>query len=263
MSSTTASVSRKVRSRAGCFGADDRQGAEQEGGIGRDHRPPGVLSRSAVVEAEKDQRRQQQARDRGHHRDDCPAAIDKLPDDEIALHLEADDEEEERHQTVVDQVSQRQLEVGTADGDLEGRGPEGFVRRRGKVRPEQRQHCPCQQQGGGGLVGAEVSPHPAQSIDQLLRAPRTSMGGGISVVRACFAPVAPVPDAAVAPSSERSRRRIPFHHGLDALQRLPHATLVRSVAGATEESPVEPECRMAAQGEGLGDVGTAARGRSR
>ena len=175
---------------------DDGEGAEQERGIGRDHRSPCVLSRAAVVQTEEDQRRQQQARDGGQRRHDCPAAIDQLPDDEIALHLEPDDEEEERHQPVVDQVSQRQLEVGTADGDLEGRCPEHFVRPGGEVRPQQRQHRPRQQQGGRGLVGAEVSPHPAQSIDQLLRAPRTVMGGGISVVRTCFAPVAPLPDAA-------------------------------------------------------------------
>ena len=49
------------------------------------------------------------------HRHRRPGAVGQLTDGELALHLQADDEEEERHQAVVDEVLDRHLEVGLAE----------------------------------------------------------------------------------------------------------------------------------------------------
>ena len=66
---------------------------------------------SSRVERQVDQRRNDHAADRREDRQHRLAANRQLADEELALDLEPDDEEEERHQQVVDPVHERLAEL--------------------------------------------------------------------------------------------------------------------------------------------------------
>jgi pyruvate/oxaloacetate carboxyltransferase len=88
---------------------------------------------------------------------DTLTAIPQLPEQELALHLEADHEEEERHEPVVDDVLQilRDHEVAHLHGDLGE--PEVLVGPRRDVRPDERGDRRRQQhQATGGLQVQEL-----------------------------------------------------------------------------------------------------------
>jgi hypothetical protein len=71
----------------------------------------------AEVEPGVDRRRRQHAAERGHYRQGGALPAGELADQELALDLEADDEEEDRHQAVVDPVGEREVEARTAERD--------------------------------------------------------------------------------------------------------------------------------------------------
>ncbi len=62
-----------------------------------------------------------------HHR---PRPARQLADRELAPHLEADGEEEDRHERVVDERVQREVELQVADADGQVGLPERLVRSR-------------------------------------------------------------------------------------------------------------------------------------
>ena len=78
----------------------------------------------------------------------------QLADDQLALDLETDDEEEDRHQAVVDEVLQRLVEVETADRDRDVRFPELEVRvTPRRVRPDERGDRGGEQHDGARRLG--------------------------------------------------------------------------------------------------------------
>ena len=92
------------------FGLDDRQRTDEERGVGGDHHSPRLRVLARRVEQQEDDGRHGQARDRGDDGHRRPGAIGELTDGELARDFETDDEEEERHQAVVDQMPDRQFE---------------------------------------------------------------------------------------------------------------------------------------------------------
>ena len=68
-------------------------------------------------DGEEDRRREHDAADRGDRRQRRGASLAQLAGDELALDLEADDEEEQRHQPVVDPMPQVLGKRGAADPD--------------------------------------------------------------------------------------------------------------------------------------------------
>ena len=86
--------------------ADEGQHAERERGVGRHRHPPPLGRALAGVEGEVDRDRDDHPADGRQHRQGEPAALAELADVELAPHLEPDDEEEERHQAVVDPIAE-------------------------------------------------------------------------------------------------------------------------------------------------------------
>jgi hypothetical protein len=87
---------------AGAAGRDQRQDSEREGGVGRHRGAPAMGPAAAPVEREVDPNRHRHPTRRRDNRDRHAAPLSKLPGVELALGLEADDEEEERHQALID-----------------------------------------------------------------------------------------------------------------------------------------------------------------
>jgi hypothetical protein len=137
----------------------DREHAQQEGGVGRDDDAPGPGRLARRVEDQEEQGRHGQARDRCHQRHGRALGVGEAAHLELSPQLQADDEEEEHHQAVVDPVPQvqRQLVVTEAQGELGV--PEGLVGLApGGVRPGQRQHGGGEEQcGGRGLPAQEAA----------------------------------------------------------------------------------------------------------
>ena len=106
-SSTTTSVSRNTRRRSGQRGPDEREHAERERGVGRHRGAPAVRAAPPGVEREVDQRpaRPSPPTPANTRQRDAPA-LAQLAHVELAPRLQADDEEEEHHQPVVDPVAQ-------------------------------------------------------------------------------------------------------------------------------------------------------------
>ena len=86
---------------------DDRQA---ERGIHRRHHAPAMRGRRTPVERQIDRHRHHQPADRARHRKQRGLARRERSLDEFALHLRPDDQEEQRHQQVVDPFRRRPCE---------------------------------------------------------------------------------------------------------------------------------------------------------
>ena len=95
MSSMTVRVSRKIRSWVANLGPDHGQRPEHEGGVGADHEPPCPAGFTTGCQRDVDQRRDDEAADRGEHGDGGTPWLGELADGELAPDLQADDEEEQ------------------------------------------------------------------------------------------------------------------------------------------------------------------------
>ena len=124
-----------MRRPSGTRRAEQRQHAEGEGDVGRHRDAPAARSGSpGADDGEVDQRRQHRAADGRGDRQRGPADRRQLADEHLALDLEADDEEEDRHQPVVDPVEQRQRERDVADADGQVRRPQrSYVAAQGEL----------------------------------------------------------------------------------------------------------------------------------
>ena len=102
--------------------AEQRQHPQRKGDVGRRRdRPAAQRRRIAAVEGDEDRRRNHhpgQGRDAGQ---DAAARARQFAVDQLALHLEADQQEKHRHQAVVDPVQQRRASERQMDGGVIGR----------------------------------------------------------------------------------------------------------------------------------------------
>ena len=102
---------------------DEREEAQREGRVGRHRDRPAPGGRLAGVEREVDERRRQHPSDGGEDRRRDPAPFPQLSHVELTADLEADDEEEERHESVVDPAAEIQRQVVGPQADREDGAP--------------------------------------------------------------------------------------------------------------------------------------------
>jgi hypothetical protein len=149
--------------------ADDRERAEQERRVGADHDAPAVRRLAGRADQQVQQRRHDDPARRGDGGHDDPAAVGQLPDRELAPHLEADDEEEDRDQPVADPVAEVHGDPAVADPDRDLGLPQRLVGvRPGRVRPQQPGDRRRQQQAGAaGLRLEEAARRRGELGEQL------------------------------------------------------------------------------------------------
>ena len=119
--------------------AEERHAADDERNVGRHRNGPTAFPCFAVLKRQVDRNRcDHTAKRRGDGQCDL-LGIAELSDDQLALDFEADDEEEDRHQPVVDPMGERVRELEAAHGDAKLVMPERVVRLGiGRVRRDQR-----------------------------------------------------------------------------------------------------------------------------
>jgi hypothetical protein len=135
--------------------ADQREQAEGERGVGRHRHAPRVPGRTRVVGDQEDRHRDDQADHAGRRGQDEPPPVAQVAQVELAPRLQADDQEEERHQPAVDPLPQAQRDAGAAEVEREVHLPETLVRPVGHVCPEQRGDDRRQQHAGAAGLGAQ------------------------------------------------------------------------------------------------------------
>ncbi len=95
-----------------------------------------------------------------------PAERGKLADQDLALDLEADDQEEDGHQAIVDPVEERlrQVQATEIDGEL-GPPQVGVCRRQRRVRPQQRERCSGDEEHAArGACSRELAKRSEQAV---------------------------------------------------------------------------------------------------
>ena len=178
-SKTTKRQQADAQSRAA--GSDQREHAEREGGVGRHGGSPAVRPVAAGVERQVDQDRQRHAPDRCAQRDRDPPPLAQLPHVELALGLEPEDQEEERHQALVHPVPQVLGDPGVPEADRELRRPDRLVRvRPRRVRPQERGERRAQQDRGAAGLGAEEVPDRGGEVPRPRRAAGGRRGGYVT-----------------------------------------------------------------------------------
>src|SRR3954454_20441046 len=100
-------------------------------------RPPPPPARAARVDAQVEECGEHHAPGRGDRRQARGAWVAQLAAHELALDLQADDEEEDGHQSVVDPVLQVLGDGEVPDADGQVGGPEVHVGDPGEVGPEE------------------------------------------------------------------------------------------------------------------------------
>ncbi len=123
--------------------AEERQHAEREGDVGRrGNRPAADAYRIIPVEPGIDGGRHDHAAERGDGRQRDLARVREFAHHGLALDLEAHQQEEDRHQQVVDPDAERLVERKLAELDLEVRLQQRLVSvRERRVRGDHRQHA--------------------------------------------------------------------------------------------------------------------------
>ena len=144
--------------------------------------------RSTGVEGEVDQCGHDHAAEGGHRRQGGLAAIAQLADGPLAFDLQADDEEEDRHQPVVDDVVEVLGEMERPDRDVDRRRPQRLVAGAPRrVRPHQRHRRRHRQQHPTGRLDTQElgqrASHPGQPGVTVKEGGRPKLPGGWRVHR--------------------------------------------------------------------------------
>ncbi len=163
--------------------AEQRQDAEGERDVGRHRDTPTPDARCPGVECDEDERGHDHATERrGDRKGGSPPAL-QLADDEFALDLETDEEEEDRHEQVVDPEQQRLLERPLAEPEAR---PElehlEVARRPRRVGPGERRDRGDDQNDAAGALGPDELLDRAHDV-----ADRRSDAGSLhhEMVRGC------------------------------------------------------------------------------
>ena len=140
--------------------------AQGEGGVGGDRHPPTLRRVARRVHGQVDGRRHQDPRAGRERRDPQPHLVGQLAHRHLAAQLEADDEEEEDHQPVVDPVAQVLGDAVVAEADRQLGRPELVVAgRERRVHPDERRDRRGQQEPGRPRLGGDEG---AQGRGELL-----------------------------------------------------------------------------------------------
>jgi hypothetical protein len=136
------------------------EGAQGEGGVRRGGDAPPADPGMARSDDQVHGYRSADPAQAGEHRHGEPAAIAQLPQVELALGLQPDDEEEQGHQSLVDGAAQIYGERVAGHADGHGLGPERPVAAGpGRVGPDQRGGDRNDEQSRAASLRAEEHPH--------------------------------------------------------------------------------------------------------
>ena len=136
--------------------AEQAEDADRHRDVGGHRDAPAFGTVAAGVDRHVDQRRHDHPAEGGDGGERRPAGAAQLALDQLALDLEADDEEEDGHQTFVDPLLQVEIEGVIAEGDGQIGVPEvevGVLPRR--VRPDQGDHRGDDEDDAAGGLGVE------------------------------------------------------------------------------------------------------------
>jgi hypothetical protein len=131
-----------------------------------------VSRKTRGVDREVDRHRAGHAAERGQHGDRQPSALAQLAEVELALGLQPDDEEEERHQALVHPAAQVGGEHVVAEREREPRAPHGLVGRGRDVRPQQRGDDRRDEHRRAAFLGAEEVADRRGQVARPRRSPR-------------------------------------------------------------------------------------------
>ena len=155
-----------ARRRSGTRRPTDVEQPEREGRVRRHRDAPPLRGRAAEVEREVDPHRGAHPADRRQHREHEAPPLAKVAQIELAPRLEAQHEEEERHQAAVHPLAQRQLDPLAAEVDRKHGPPQLVVRRGVHVHPHERGHRRGEQYRRAAGLGAQElaqrAPDPAR-----------------------------------------------------------------------------------------------------
>ena len=146
-------------------GADDRESTEHERRVRSDDRPPPAkpLATGRADDQDVHQRRHRHSRDARDRRQAGATAVPQSPVCELLAHLEAHDEEEHDHQSVVDPVVQIQMQAERTDVDPHALLPQLDIGRgQRRVRPEESEGRDDDEQHGRARLRAESSGYSAR-----------------------------------------------------------------------------------------------------
>jgi hypothetical protein len=151
-------------------GPQHRHAAHDEGDVCRHGDAPARFGGLTGLKREVDPGRDDHASERCGDRQGCAPDVPQLAEHNLALHLEADDEEKDRHQAVVNPVLEGVADPELADLEAEGNLPdtqeavgEGRVGQRQGRRREEQQHDPT-----GRLDVQEPREGRHQAVDRRL-----------------------------------------------------------------------------------------------
>jgi hypothetical protein len=146
--------------------AKQRQDTDCEGDVGRHRHAPAGNRGLAQVEPGVDRRRHHHAAGGADDRQGGALPAGQHTNQELARDLQADDEEEDRHQPVVDLVGEREVETRTAECDpcLDVLHVP-VVLDSGRVRPSEGDERRDNQDDAGSTLGREEALHgPEQEL---------------------------------------------------------------------------------------------------
>ena len=116
----------------------EREDADREGDVGRHRDAPAAASVASEIHGNEDQGRERHSSESGEGRQRGRPPIAQLAVDDLALDLEADHEEEDGHQAVVDPMPQIEAQRGVAAADRDDMPPHILIRGRVDIRPDER-----------------------------------------------------------------------------------------------------------------------------
>jgi hypothetical protein len=145
--------------------AEQAEHPDRERDVGRHRDPPTPAGVAAACDRDVDQRGDRHAPERSSDRQRGRARVAEVTADELVLDLQADDEEEDDHQRVVDPVLEALLDAEVSDLEAHVGVPEVEVRLRpGRVRPHERCRRGQEQQDRARRLDPEELPQRAGDV---------------------------------------------------------------------------------------------------
>ena len=146
-------------------GRDERKRAEGERRVGGHRRPPSPRAGAAGVDREVHADAQRHAAQGCDHRDRDAAPLAQLAEVELTLGLQADDEEEQRHQPFIHPLAQAPRQGVLAQAERQSRAPQRFIGvRPGRVGPQQRRERRADEHRRPTGLGAQKVPYRRAEI---------------------------------------------------------------------------------------------------
>lgn len=144
--------------------AEKGKETEHDGDVGGHGNAPSVRTVATDVERHEEQRGSNHSAERSQRRCQRFACIAQLAVDQLTLYLQTDDEEEHRHEQVVDPMAEIQGQLPVIDDQRRFYLPERFVAVTERtVGPQQCKWHHCQQQQTGARFGAqEIGKRPQE-----------------------------------------------------------------------------------------------------